>query len=150
MVKPYLIELEDDDPNDTPKTKHDDQKNDHEEDHQPTSGPIAIDSIPVVGVTPLVAVDLPIDLPDDHDCEAVSPLLARENSDRLFRNPWVWQLRVRFQYLADVTIFLQDNHLLPFKSTPLPMPGPFTKSRQKEINGLMEKGVFRVVSAQKY
>ena len=145
VVKPYLIEPEDDDLNDTLGTKHDNQKNGHEEDYTPTAGPITIDSIPAVVVTPPVAVDLPINLPDDHDREAVSPLLARENSDRSSRNPRVRRLPARFQNLADVTIFLQDNYLLPSESAPLPAPGPFTESHQKEINGLMEKGVFWVV-----
>lgn len=145
MVKPYLIGPEDDDPNDTPRTEHDEQKNGHEEDYPPTAGSIAVDSIHTVAVTPPVAIDLPIDSPDNHDCEAVSPPLARENSDQPSRNPRIRRLPARFQNLADVTIFLQDDHLLPSESAPFSASGPFTESRQKEINGLMEKGVFRVV-----
>lgn len=146
VVKPYLIEPEDNDPNDTPRTKHDDQKNGHEEDHSPISGPIAVDSIPAVVVAPPpISANLPISSLDDHDREAVSPSLARENSDQSSRNPRVRRLPARFQNLADVTIFLQDDHLLPSESAPPPIPGSFTESRQKEINGLMEKGVFQVI-----
>jgi hypothetical protein len=35
--------------------------------------------------------------------------------------------------LADITIYLQDN------------PGQYSASRQKEINRLLEKGVFQVI-----
>lgn len=145
VVKPYLIGPKDNDLNDTPRTKYDDQKNGHEEDHPPTAGPIAIDSIPVVVVTSPVAVDFPINSPDDHDREVVLPSLARENSDWSSRNPRVWRLPARFQNLADVMIFFQDNHLLLSEFASLLTSGPFTESRQKEINGLMKKGVFPFV-----
>ena len=146
VIKPYLIESENDDLNDTSRIKHNNQKNGHEEDYTLLAGPIIIDSIPAVVVTPPVAVDLPINLPDDHDREAVSLLLAKENSDRSSRNPRVRWLPARFQNLVDVTIFLQDNYLLPSESAPFPAPDSFTKSCQKKINGLIEKGVFWVVS----
>ena len=96
-------------------------------------------------VTLPVTVDLLIDSPDDHDCETVSPLLAKENFDQLSRNPRIWRLPAHFQNLADVTIFLQNNYLLPSKSAPLSIPSLFTESRQKKINDLIEKGVFHVV-----
>lgn len=68
MVKLYLFGPENNDPNDTPRTKHDDEKNGHKEDHKSTLGSIAIDSILVVMVTPPVAVNLPINSPNDYDC----------------------------------------------------------------------------------
>jgi hypothetical protein len=55
----------------------------------------------------------------------------RRNTDRTQRPP------TRFrQNIADISIFLQDN---------LKPPSPlYTDSRQKELNGLLEKGVFEV------
>lgn len=81
VAKPYLIGRKNNDPNNTPKTKLDDQKNGHKEDHQSTASPIAANSIFAVVITPPVAADLLIGLPDDHNCEAVSPLLAKKNSN---------------------------------------------------------------------
>lgn len=43
--------------------------------------------------------------------------------------------------MTDVSIFLQEKD-----SSTSPAPNPFMESRQKEINGLLEKGVFEVVS----
>lgn len=57
MIKPYLIEFEDDDPNDTLKTKHNDQKNGYEEDHPPIVSPITIDSFLTIVVILSVAID---------------------------------------------------------------------------------------------
>lgn len=79
MVKPYLIKPEDDNPNDTLRTKYNDQKNGHQEDHHLIVGPIIIDSILTIVVMPPVAVNLLIDLLDDYNCEVVSPSQAGEN-----------------------------------------------------------------------
>lgn len=82
MVKFYLIKSKDDNPNNTLRTKYDDQKNGYEEDYSPTVSPIAINLIFAVMVTLLVAIGLLINSSlDDHDYEAVSPLLAKKNSD---------------------------------------------------------------------
>ena len=96
VVKPYLIKPENDDLNDTLRTKHDNQKNDHEEDYTPTAGPIIINSIPAVVVISPVAVNLLINLPDDYNREVVLPSLAKENSDQSSRNSRVWRLLARF------------------------------------------------------
>ena len=55
----------------------------------------------------------------------------------LHRNPArTYRLSTRFQYMADIFVFLKNNASKP----------PFTNSRRKEINGLLEKGVFEVVT----
>lgn len=45
--------------------------------------------------------------------------------------------------MADISVLLQDN-LVDASTTP-----SFTDSRQKEIDGLLEKGVFKIVSISK-
>ena len=96
MVKPYLIELEDNDLNSTLKTKHDNQKNGHEENYTLTTGSIIINSIFTIMVIPPVAVDFLINLPDNYDYEIVLPLLARKNSNQSSRNSRVWRLPAHF------------------------------------------------------
>lgn len=97
MAKPYLIGPENDDPNDTPRTEHNEQKNSHKKDHPYIAGSIAVDSILTVIITLLVATDLPIDSLDNHDYQVVSPPLARENSDQPSKNPKIRRLLARFQ-----------------------------------------------------
>lgn len=45
-------------------------------------------------------------------------------------------LPTRFQYMANISVFLKNNVSQP----------SFTKSQYKEINGLLEKGAFKVIS----
>ena len=49
------------------------------------------------------------------------------------------RLPTRYQNMADISIFLQQE------KAPAPIP-TFIESRRKEINGLLDKGVFEVVS----
>ena len=51
------------------------------------------------------------------------------------------QLPIRYQNMANISVMLQDE--------PAPSSNPFMESRHKEINGLLEKGVFEVVSISK-
>lgn len=51
------------------------------------------------------------------------------------------RLPIKYQNMADISILLQDD-LVPAVSALT----PFMDSRKKEINGLLEKGVFEVVS----
>ena len=46
--------------------------------------------------------------------------------------------------MADISIFLQEKDFLPFLT-----PTPFVESKQKEMNSLLEKRVFEVVSILK-
>ena len=53
------------------------------------------------------------------------------------RNPGcIYRLPTRFQHMANISVFLKNDASQP----------PFTKSRRKKINGLLEKGAFKVVS----
>ena len=73
--------------------------------------------------------DQDIQPPSDHDQDTP----PRRNPPR-YR-----QLPTRFQNMADITIYMS-------KSMP-PLPN-FQASRLKELNGLLEKGVFEVMSTQ--
>ena len=89
-------------------------------------------SPPTAEILPL-AQDL---LPD------TPPLPATETPSTPTTRPFrVRQPPIRYQNMADVSTFLQGKDSLP----PL-TPTPFVESRQKEMNGLLEKGVFEVVS----
>lgn len=79
IVKLYLIKPENNNPNDLLKTKHDEQKNGHQKDYSSTTGLIEIDLIYIIMVPSPVAVNLLINLAEDHDCKVVLPLLVREN-----------------------------------------------------------------------
>lgn len=49
---------------------------------------------------------------------------------------WTYGLLNRFQNLADISVFLRSNAFLLF----------FTKSQNKEINSLLEKNIFEIVT----
>jgi hypothetical protein len=65
--------------------------------------------------------------------QQTQPHKPRHNAERVRRLP------TRFQNLADISIYLQD--IEAFENTP-----SFKDSRCKELNGLLEKGVFEVVN----
>lgn len=155
VVKPYLIGIENNDPNNTPKIKYNNQKNSHKEDHLPTTGPIAINLILVVVVTLPVAVDLLINLPDNHDCEALLASLARENSDWSSRNPRVWWLSARFQNLADIKYdFSSRQSPLAFQICPSLYTWPFYQVLLEKNQWPNREGCFsgcsHLTDAQKY
>lgn len=81
VVKFYLIRPKNDDPNNTSKTKHDDEKNGYEEDYLSIAGPITGDLILAIMVILPVSADFLIGWPDDHNCKTISPLLAGKNSN---------------------------------------------------------------------
>ena len=53
----------------------------------------------------------------------------------------VQQLFIRYQNMAGVFTFLQEKDLLPLLT-----PTLFVESRQKKINSLLKKKVFKVIS----
>ena len=81
MVKPYLIKTEDDNLNNTLRTKYYNQKNGHEKNYTSITGSITIDLIPIIVITLLINVDFLINLPNDYDCKAVTLSLTRKNSN---------------------------------------------------------------------
>ena len=52
------------------------------------------------------------------------------------RDGITWPRHYRFQYMANISVFLKNDAFEP----------PFTDSRRKEINGLLEIGTFGVVT----
>lgn len=80
MIKFYLIGSEDDNLNNTPKTKYNNQKNSHEKDYLPIIDSIIVDLISILIVIQTVTTDLLIGLPNNHDYKVVLFLLAKENS----------------------------------------------------------------------
>ena len=57
------------------------------------------------------------------------------------------QLPIRFQQnTADVLIFINDTPTKPDITTSEYTSPPFTESQRKEINGLLEKGVFKFIN----
>ena len=92
-------------------------------------------SSPTADFLPL-AQDL---LPDN------APLPATETPSTPITRPFqLQQPPIRYQNMADVSIFLQEK-----ESLPLLTPIPFVESRQKEMNGLFKKRVFEVVFISK-
>ncbi len=70
------------------------------------------------------------DTNDDNGDDIDAAKLPRRNPARAYRLP------TRFQHMADISVFLKNDASGP----------PFTESRRKEINGLLEKGAFEVIS----
>ena len=70
------------------------------------------------------------DTNDDNGDDIDVAKLPRRNPARAYRLP------TRFQHMADISVFLKNNASEP----------PFTESRRKEINGLLEKDAFEIIS----
>ncbi len=69
--------------------------------------------------------------------------LAITRSPAITRLVRTRRLLVRYQNLADITVFLQNDELSnQFENPPT---STFVKSRRKEINGLLEKRVFELI-----
>lgn len=97
VIKLYLIKPKDNDPNNTSKTKYDNQKNSYKEDLLPISCPITVDLIPAVVVAPSpIFANLLISLLNNHDCKAISLLPPKKNSNQSFRNSRVWRVLAYF------------------------------------------------------
>lgn len=79
IVKLYLIGREDNDPNNTLKIKHNDQKNGHKENHPFIASLIAGNPISIVVIISPIAADLLINIFNNHHCKTMLFLLAREN-----------------------------------------------------------------------
>ena len=71
------------------------------------------------------------DIPGAKTVPAIEPSIKRPTRTR--------RLPVRYHSIADILIFFHNQ----------PMYTPFTESKQKEIEGLLEKGVFEVVLIDK-
>ena len=70
------------------------------------------------------------DTNDDNGDHIDAAKLPRQNPARTYR------LLTRFQHMANISVFLKNDASQP----------PFTESRRKEINGLLDKDAFKVVS----
>ena len=83
---------------------------------------------------------------NDDDPEKVPPQEHRQASAAPRRNATRHrQLPSRYRDAANITIMMQDNHENAFDEIGVNY-SPFTDSRRKEIDGLLEKGVFEVIA----